>query len=138
MPFLMAMGTSRALPIPNPAWPCWSPTTTSAEKLRFLPPLTTLVTRLMATTSSFKFAMLTSRCRRTDKMSLSCCLDISLELQPRFPGRIAERLYAPVELIPAAIKHHLLDLRTARPPRNRIADNLVHVQLPTPLEPLAH
>ena len=32
-----------------------SPTTTSAEKLMFLPPLTTLVTRLMLTTCSFRF-----------------------------------------------------------------------------------
>ena len=48
MPFLMAAGTSRALPIPKPTTlASGSPTTTSAEKLRFLPPLTTLVTRLM-------------------------------------------------------------------------------------------
>ncbi len=51
--FLIADGTSFALPIPNPTTPCPSPTTTSALKLRFLPPLTTLVTRLMDTTVSF-------------------------------------------------------------------------------------
>ena len=50
MALRMAMGTSRALPMPNPAWPPWSPTTTSAEKLRFLPPFTTFVTRLIDTT----------------------------------------------------------------------------------------
>ncbi len=45
--FLMADGTSFALPMPNPTTPCPSPMTTSALKLRFLPPLTTFVTRLM-------------------------------------------------------------------------------------------
>jgi hypothetical protein len=44
---LIAEGTSRALPTPNPTTPWPSPTTTRALKLRFLPPLTTLVTRLM-------------------------------------------------------------------------------------------
>jgi hypothetical protein len=51
--FLMADGTSFALPMPNPTTPCPSPTTTSALKLRFLPPFTTFVTRLMDTTVSF-------------------------------------------------------------------------------------
>ena len=45
--FLMADGTSFALPMPKPTTPWPSPTTTSALKLRFLPPLTTFVTRLM-------------------------------------------------------------------------------------------
>src|SRR3981189_1844666 len=76
MPFLMAMGTSRALPMPNPAWPWLSPTTTSAEKPRFLPPLTTLVTGLRAMTSSFSSERLTLRFRRTDKLSRNSCLDI--------------------------------------------------------------
>ena len=52
MPFLIADGTSFALPTPKPTTPWPSPTTTSALKLRFLPPLTTLVTRLMLTTVS--------------------------------------------------------------------------------------
>ena len=52
MPFLMATGTSFALPAPKPTRPLPSPTTTSAEKQKFLPPLTTLVTRLMWTTWS--------------------------------------------------------------------------------------
>src|SRR3954447_19488672 len=54
MPFLMADGTSFALPTPKPTTPWPSPTTTYALKLRFLPPLTTFVTRLMDTTVSFK------------------------------------------------------------------------------------
>src|SRR6267154_6452573 len=52
----IACGTSLALPAP---WPTTaadgSPTTTSAANERFLPPLTTLVTRLMATTWSFSW-----------------------------------------------------------------------------------
>ena len=54
IPFLIAEGTSFALPTPKPTTPWPSPTTTSALKLRFLPPLTTLVTRLMFTTVSFR------------------------------------------------------------------------------------
>src|SRR5690349_1618277 len=50
MPFLIARGTSRALPVPKPTCPPSSPTTTSAANERFLPPLTTLVTRLMEMT----------------------------------------------------------------------------------------
>src|SRR3954453_15661513 len=52
----MAEGTSLALPTPKPTTrACASPTTTRAEKLMFLRPLTTLVTRLIATTFSFRF-----------------------------------------------------------------------------------
>src|SRR6185436_15666135 len=53
-PFLIASGTSRALPVPNPTWPDSSPTTTSAANERFLPPLTTFVTRLIEMTWSFR------------------------------------------------------------------------------------
>src|ERR1700720_95000 len=60
MPFLIADGTSFALPIPKPTTPWPSPTTTSALKLRFLPPLTTLVTRLIDTTLSLMSSWLGS------------------------------------------------------------------------------
>src|SRR4029077_10583282 len=105
----MAMGTSRALPMPNPAWPFWSPTPTSAEKLRFLPPLTTLVTRWMATTWSFKLLALTSMFRRTASVSLRMCLDINLKFQPRFPGCCSQGFHTAVVHVSAAIEHHLLD-----------------------------
>src|SRR6266404_6541694 len=52
--FFIAKGTSRALPVPKPTWPPSSPTTTSAANERFLPPLTTLVTRLIEITWSFR------------------------------------------------------------------------------------
>src|SRR5579864_5927403 len=105
----MAMGTSRALPIPNPALPFWSPTTTRAEKLRFLPPLTTLVTRWMATTWSFKLLALTSMFRRTASVSLRMILDINLKFQPRFPGRCGQGFHTAVVHVSAAIEYHLLD-----------------------------
>src|SRR4051812_26411472 len=58
MPLRMACGTSFALPEPYPTMPAeGSPTTTSAANDMFLPPLTTFVTRLMATTWSFKFRL---------------------------------------------------------------------------------
>src|ERR1700751_5692864 len=109
MAFLMAMGTSRALPMPNPACPWLSPTTTSAEKLRFLPPLTTFVTRLMAITSSFRSEGLTSNKRRTARLSRRICFDIGLELYPRFPRRVSERLNTAVILISAAVEHYFGD-----------------------------
>src|SRR6266436_7278971 len=109
MPFLMAMGTSRALPMPKPALPRLSPTTTSAEKLRFLPPLTTLVTRWMATTWSFKLLGLTSMFRRTASVSLRMILDINLKFQPRFPGCCSQGFHTAVVHVSTAIEHYLLD-----------------------------
>src|SRR6185369_13672381 len=51
IPLRIACGTSLALPLPYPTTPePGSPTTTSAANDMFLPPLTTLVTRLMLTT----------------------------------------------------------------------------------------
>src|ERR1700746_2112190 len=56
IPFLIACGTSLALPEPYPTTAAdGSPTTTSAAKERFFPPFTTLVTRLIATTWSFNW-----------------------------------------------------------------------------------
>src|SRR5271155_2037991 len=123
MAFLMAMGTSRALPMPKPAWPWLSPTTTSAEKLRFLPPFTTLVTRLMAMTSSFKSDGFTSRSLRTAKLSRKICFDIGLELYPRFPRRIGERLDAAVILVPAAVEHYFADSGSLGSLGNGFADH---------------
>src|SRR5437879_10182305 len=105
----MAMGTSRALPMPKPALPAWSPTTTKAEKLRFLPPLTTLVTRWIATTWSFKLLALTWMFRRTARVSLKMCFDIGLEFQPRFPGRRGQGFHSSVVHVTTAVEHALLD-----------------------------
>src|SRR5713226_5625305 len=93
IPFLMAAGTSLALPVPKPTiFAPGSPTTTRAEKLRFLPPLTTLVTRLIETTCSFRFRLLAS-------MRFAIVSDIVFsELQSRFAGRIGQRFHAAVIL----------------------------------------
>src|SRR5277367_787377 len=100
MPFLIAAGTSFALPVPKPTiFAPGSPTTTRAEKLRFFPPLTTLVTRLIETTCSFRFRLVES---------MRFCMPI-LEFQSRFAGRFGQRLDAAVILIPAAVEHHGLD-----------------------------
>src|SRR5579863_6545552 len=102
MPFLIAAGTSLALPVPKPTiFAPGSPTTTSAEKLRFLPPLTTLVTRLIDTTCSLRFRLLAS-------MRLAIVVDI-LELQSCFASRLGQRLDAAVIVIAAAIEHDRLD-----------------------------
>src|SRR3989441_3184398 len=92
----MASGTSAALPLPTPTRPCSSPTTTSAVKLNRLPPLTTLATRLMYTTLSFRFSSsgLIFTIRRR-----SC-----LELQTLFAGGLSQGLDPPVVLVAAAVK----------------------------------
>ena len=50
--FLIASGTSPLLPVANPNLPLPFPITTRAENFILLPPLTTLVTLLIATTLS--------------------------------------------------------------------------------------
>src|SRR5581483_2163424 len=66
----------------------------------FLPPLTTLVTRLMLTTCSFRFRFCVSM-RLGDGLNA-----IRLKLQSRFPCGVGERFHAPVIQIPAAIEDH--------------------------------
>src|SRR5215472_17797599 len=134
MALRMAMGTSRALPIPKPACPCWSPTTTSAEKLRFLPPLTTLVTRWMATTWSFKLLALTSIGRRTARVSLRMCFDMSLKFQPRFPGRGGQGFHAAVVHVTAAIEDNFLDPSGAGALGNLLPNQFCGGDVASPLE----
>ena len=50
--FLIASGTSLALPVPNPIVPFLSPTTTKAVNLNLLPPFTTFVTLPILTIAS--------------------------------------------------------------------------------------
>src|SRR5438045_2686763 len=137
MPFLIAAGTSLALPVPKPTILApGSPTTTSAEKLRFLPPLTTLVTRLIETTCSFRFRLLAS-------MRLAAVNDMSsfpspqpvrrrrrgrhasgLTLQSRFAGRLGQRFHAAVILISAAIEHHGFNALVFGPLGHQLANDL--------------
>src|SRR5579864_3053950 len=101
IPLRIADGTSLALPTPQPTTLAeGSPITTKAEKLRFLPPFTTLVTRLMATTCSFRLRV---------AGSMRFTIAIWLELQSGGARRLSQRLDAAVILISAAVEHHLLD-----------------------------
>src|SRR6201996_9559666 len=104
MPFLIAEGTSFALPVPKPTtFAPGSPTTTRAEKLMFLPPLTTFVTRLMLTTCSFRFRFCVS-------IRLAGTLNgISLELQSCLAGGVGQSLHSAVIEIATTIEHHALD-----------------------------
>src|SRR5262245_36123038 len=97
IPFLMADGTSLAFPTPNPTTPWPSPTTTSALKLRFLPPLTTLVTRLIDTTVS-----LMSSCDGSIFSRMRCML----KLQPAFSSCVGDRLNPAVIQIAVAIEYN--------------------------------
>src|SRR5688572_22796235 len=118
MPFLIADGTSLALPTPNPTTPWPSPTTTSALKLRFLPPLTTFVTRLIDTTVS-----LISNCAAST-FSRVRFINATSELQTCFARGFGHGLDAPVIEESVAIEHHPLDALFEQPLGNRPADRL--------------
>src|SRR5882757_6040681 len=114
MPFLIADGTSFAFPMPKPTTPWPSPTTTSALKLRFLPPLTTLVTRLIDTTLS-----LMSSCDGSIRSRVRILL---LEFQSRFARSVGHGADAPVIEEAAAVEHDALDAFFDRPLGDRLAD----------------
>src|SRR5712671_4607137 len=118
----MACGTSLALPAP---WPTTaaegSPTTTGAANERFLPPFTTLVTRLMATTWSFNWNEFASSFLTTVGILNSHFAGFKLpnypitkllnplKLQSAFARRIGQRLYTPVVNVATAVKNYLGD-----------------------------
>src|SRR3984893_2501444 len=108
MPFLIAAGTSLALPVPKPTiFAPGSPTTTSAEKLRFLPPLTTFVTRLIETTCSLRFRLFDSM-----RFAIGAAIHLPIELlklQARFTGCIRQGFDAAVIQITATIEYYLVD-----------------------------
>src|SRR6266550_3969075 len=116
IPFLMAAGTSLAFPEPNPTRPFPSPTTTRALKLKFLPPLTTLVTRLMWTTLSIiPLSFLSSRSRRSPRGEpcpgrfIGRCNRCLLEFQTVFARRVGERFDVAVIEVSAAVEDHARD-----------------------------
>src|SRR4051794_12597275 len=113
--FLMAEGTSLALPTPNPTTPCPSPTTTSALKLRFLPPLTTFVTRLIETTVSLR-----SSCDGSIRSRVLMCL----ELQPGLTRRVSHRLDAAVVQESVPVEHDAGDPLRLQPLGDRAPDGL--------------
>src|ERR1700686_3989142 len=110
IPLRIADGTSFALPIPYPTtFAAGSPTTTSAEKLIFLPPLTTFVTRLIATTCSFRFRVFGS-------IRFSSALNgIRLKLQSRFARRVRQRLDTAVIQVTAPVENDSFQALGLRP-----------------------
>src|SRR4029079_3775543 len=121
MPFLIAEGTSFALPTPNPTTPWPSPTTTSALKLRFLPPLTTFVTRLIETTLS-----LMSSCAGSLRSRVRIPL---LEFQSCFARGVRHGANAPVIEEAAAVEDHALDALFDGPLGDDLADRLGPLQV---------
>src|SRR3989442_7660656 len=119
MPFLIADGTSFALPTPKPTTPWPSPTTTSALKLRFLPPLTTFVTRLIETTVS-----LISSCEASTFSRFLFIIPIGLELQTGFARGVGDCLHAPVIEEPVAVEHDALDALLDQALGDGLADRL--------------
>src|SRR5271156_6178890 len=88
--------------------------TTSAAKDIFLPPLTTLVTRLIETTSSFRLRRLASIFFFIAIMSYPAFWRpvedaLTLEFESRFAGCVGEGLHAAMVEIAATIEDHLLD-----------------------------
>src|SRR5580698_11118213 len=90
--------------------------TTRAAKDMFLPPLTTLVTRLMETTSSlrlrrfasiFFFIAIMSYIQLSGGPLMGAVR--TLEIQSGFAGCVSEGLYTAVIQITATIEDHLLD-----------------------------
>src|SRR5436190_21757610 len=119
IPLRIADGTSLALPMPYPTtFAAGSPTTTRAEKLIFLPPLTTLVTRLIATTCSFRFRVFGS-------MRFSSALNgMRLKLQSCFTRRFGQCLHAAVIQVTAPVEYHFLYAFRLRPLGDELADRL--------------
>src|ERR1043166_4773436 len=129
MPFLMAAGTSLALPEPKPTRPAPSPTTTRALKLKFFPPLTTLVTRLMWTTLSIiPLSLLSSRSRRSPRGEpcpgrfIGRCNRCLLEFQTVFARRVSERFDVAVIEVSAAVEDHARDALVLRALGDQRAD----------------
>src|SRR5262245_11404272 len=118
MPFLMADGTSLALPTPKPTMPWPSPTTTSALKLRLLPPFTTLVQRLMDTTVAFTSIWDPSI------FSLLRFMFATLELQACYASLVGDRLDASVIEEPVPVEDHLLHALLEQALGDRLPDGL--------------
>src|SRR5690606_28546693 len=89
-----------------------------ALKLRFLPPLTTFVTRLIDTTVS-----LISSCEGSIFSRVRFIIPTS-ELQTCFARRVGHRLHAPVIEKSVPVEHHPLDALLEEPLGDRAADRL--------------
>src|SRR5919108_3200046 len=108
--FRIASGTSCALPSPTPTWPRPSPTTTRAVNENRRPPLTTLATRLMDTTRSWR-----SRPAGETERSGAGMRATTLEGKPALAGTLGQGLDAAVIAVAAAVEDRRLDAGGLRP-----------------------
>src|SRR5438876_3363345 len=134
----MASGTSRAFPNPTPTWPWPSPTTTSAVNENRRPPLTTLATRLIATTRSVRSSALESIRASATQILLSKHVNARLfrfspcgssapsrsELEPGGSRGFRESLDPPVVLVAAPVEDHLDDPALLGLLRHQLTDDL--------------
>src|SRR5262245_46349818 len=115
--FWIASGTSRALPYPIPTTPSSSPTATSAVNENRRPPLTTLATRLISITRSWRSSPrgLTVSTFVVSIPFIAIAHRSGSETQASLAGALGERPDAAVVLVAAAVEHAALDPRRLRP-----------------------
>src|SRR5579884_2373974 len=87
-----------------------SPTTTSAVNEKRRPPLTTLATRLISTTRSWRSRPAAETVRsRAMSVPSRVAAALALEGQPALASSLGKGLHTTVVLVPAAIEHGALD-----------------------------
>src|SRR5436190_3975860 len=133
--FLIALGTSFALPVPKPTWPASSPTTTSAANDKFLPPLTTLVTRLIEINWSLRSKPLAEILCFLVAIVRSCLLCLGFVfVKAGLTRRIKQCLDTAMIDITAAVEHDAFDARAQRTLGDRLADGLCSVDIAAGLQ----
>src|SRR5688572_20965784 len=115
LPLRIASGTSLALPMPTPTWPLPSPTTISALKLKRRPPFTTLATRLMWMTRSWRSS------RLLESIGVIVYLRPS-EIQAALARAVGQSLDPTVVDVAAAVEHDLVDALRDAHAGNDLAD----------------
>src|SRR5271166_665545 len=124
-PFWMASGTSLALPYPTPTTSRSSPTTTRAVNEKRRPPFTTLATRLISTTRSWRSRpdWLTDRSTEMDIGSERVAAErlAPLDGDARLANGFGERTGVTVEAIAAAIEYGFGDTGSLGPLGERLA-----------------
>src|SRR5438445_6476117 len=142
MPLRIACGTSLAFPDPYPTTAALgSPTTTSAANERFLPPLTTLVTRLMETTWSLSwYEPASSFLITVGILNSHFKSDVefhspNLELQSRFARGVGQCLDASVIDVTTSIENYFCNPLSLGTFGNRFTHTFCHghVAADTPL-----
>src|SRR6185312_9412222 len=104
--------------------PFWSPTTTRAANAKFLPPFTTLATRLIATSLSTisDCSRSSSRPLRPPRSPRSRAMSVSLEFQTALAGGFGERFHAAMEQVAAAVEDDVGDASLLRALGDELAD----------------